>query len=136
MDYKATWWRDWRRWRCFRNQLPFLASLFCSFSLSRHLGSSGSQSGVITLLLYLSCNYEKFKYILPFLTCDVTLKTRPYSRSIFVRLRRVQIWLPSLALKPRGDVTRSPQHGSEWPQKQTGVRQIFFKKNNTKNKAL
>ena len=32
---------------------------------------------------------------------------------------------PTLALKPR-DVTRSPKQGYQWPQKWTGVQQIFF----------
>ena len=33
---------------------------------------------------------------------------------------------PTLALKPRGDVTRSPKQGYQWPQKWTGVQQNFF----------
>ena len=30
---------------------------------------------------------------------------------------------PTLALKPRGDVTRNPKQGYQWPQKWTCVRQ-------------
>ena len=30
---------------------------------------------------------------------------------------------PTLALKPRGDVTRNPKQGYQWPQKRTCVRQ-------------
>ena len=33
---------------------------------------------------------------------------------------------PTLALKPRGDVTRSPKQGYQWPQKWTCVQQKFF----------
>ena len=36
---------------------------------------------------------------------------------------------PTLALKPRGDVTRSPNQGYQWPQKWTCVQQTFLKKN-------
>ena len=32
-----------------------------------------------------------------------------------VRLCQVRIRLPALALKPRGDVTRSPERGYQWP---------------------
>ena len=47
-------------------------------------------------------------------------------------LHQVQISLPTLALKPRGDVTRSPKQGYQWPQKWTFVRQHFFKKKYTR----
>ena len=40
---------------------------------------------------------------------------------------------PTLALKPRGDVTRNPKQGCQWPQKRTCVPKNFFKKRN-KNK--
>ena len=36
---------------------------------------------------------------------------------------------PTLALKPRGDVTRSPKQGYQWPHKWTCVQQKFKKKN-------
>ena len=35
---------------------------------------------------------------------------------------------PTLALKPRGDVTRNPKQGYQWPQKRTCVRQKLLKK--------
>ena len=35
---------------------------------------------------------------------------------------------PTLALKPRGDVTRSPKREYQWPHKWTCVQQNFFKK--------
>ena len=35
---------------------------------------------------------------------------------------------PTLALKPRGDITRSPKQGYQWPQKWTCVQQKFKKK--------
>ena len=37
---------------------------------------------------------------------------------------------PTLALKPRGDVTRNLKQGYHWPPKRTRVRQKLFKKNN------
>ena len=36
---------------------------------------------------------------------------------------------PTLALKPRGDITRSPKQGYQWSHKWTCVQQKFFKKN-------
>ena len=33
---------------------------------------------------------------------------------------------PTLALKPRGDVNRSPKQGYQWPQKWTCVQQKIF----------
>ena len=33
---------------------------------------------------------------------------------------------PTLALKPRGDVTRSPKQGYQWPHQWTCVQQKFF----------
>ena len=35
---------------------------------------------------------------------------------------------PTLALKPRGDVTRNPKQGYQWPQKRTCVSAKKFKK--------
>ena len=39
---------------------------------------------------------------------------------------------PTLDLKPRGDVTRNPKQGYQWPQKRTCVRQKLFKKKKKK----
>ena len=41
---------------------------------------------------------------------------------------------PTLALTPRGDVTRNPKQGYQWPQKRTCVRQKLFKKKKKKKK--
>ena len=35
---------------------------------------------------------------------------------------------PTLALKPRGDITRSPKQGYQWPHKKDSCHPIFFKK--------
>ena len=43
---------------------------------------------------------------------------------------------PTLALKPRGDVTRNPKQGYQWPQKRTCVRQKLFKKKKKKKKNV
>ena len=40
-----------------------------------------------------------------------------------IRLHQVQIRLPILSLKPRGDATRSPKQGYQWPQRWTCVHQ-------------
>ena len=37
--------------------------------------------------------------------------------TIHVRLRQVRIRMPTLALKPRDDVTRSLKQGYQWPHK-------------------
>ena len=46
------------------------------------------------------------------------------------------MWIrqPTLALKPRGDVTRNPKQAYQWPQKRTCVRQKLFKKNTIQKK--
>ena len=43
----------------------------------------------------------------------------------------MQIRQPTLALKPRGDITRNPKQGYQWPQNRTCVcvRQKYLKKN-------
>ena len=41
---------------------------------------------------------------------------------------------PTMALKPRGDVTRNPKQGYQWPQKRTCVRQKTLKKKKKKKK--
>ena len=43
---------------------------------------------------------------------------------------------PTLALKPRGDITRNPKQGYQWPQKRTCVRQKLLKKKKKKKKNL
>ena len=43
-------------------------------------------------------------------------------------LHQVQIRLPTLVLKPRGDVSRSPKQGYQWPHKKDLCPAIFFKK--------
>ena len=44
----------------------------------------------------------------------------------YVHLRQARIRLPTLALKPRGDVTRSPKHRYQWYTKRTYVLQKKF----------
>ena len=43
---------------------------------------------------------------------------------------------PTLALKPRGDVTRNPKRGYQWPQKRTCVRHKLFKKKTKQRYAV
>ena len=43
---------------------------------------------------------------------------------------------PTLALKPRGDVTSNPKQGYQWPQKRTCVRQKLYKKKKKKKKVI
>ena len=37
----------------------------------------------------------------------------------YIRLRNANKAEPTLALKPRGDVTRNPKQGYQWPQNRT-----------------
>ena len=39
---------------------------------------------------------------------------------------------PTLALKPRGDITRSPKQGYQWPHKKDSCPPKIFLKNNKK----
>ena len=59
-------------------------------------------------------------------------KSWRYSLNIHhICLHQVRIRLPTLALKPRNDVTRSPKQGYQWPFKRICVHQKnFFKKKN------
>ena len=45
----------------------------------------------------------------------------------YILLYQMQIRLSTLVLKPRGDVTRSPKQGYQWPHKRTCVQQKLFK---------
>ena len=51
--------------------------------------------------------------------------TRPEFQGMYITLflNQVQIRLLTLALKPRGDVTRSPKQWYQWPNKRTCVHQ-------------
>ena len=55
---------------------------------------------------------------------EVNLRER-ISRTPLQSLNKAE---PTLALKPRGDITRSPKQGYQWPQKWTCVQQRFKKK--------
>ena len=61
-----------------------------------------------------------------------------YNGNVYhVRLCRIR--LPTLALKPKGDVTRSPKQGNKWPQKWTCVQQkfnFFFKNGGQKENTI
>ena len=71
------------------------------------------------------CNMTRFSC----LTSAVNL------RNIYhVHLCQVQMRLPTLALKPRGDVTRSPKQGYQWPQNGHVSIKECFQKNSACNK--
>ena len=53
-------------------------------------------------------------------------KAKSISSKISGSLRQVWIRLHSLALKPRGDVTRGPKQGYQWPHKWNYVFQGFY----------
>ena len=54
--------------------------------------------------------------------------TRGGSQGMYITFTSaMRIRQPTLALKPRGDVTRNPKQGYQWPQKRTCVRQKIFK---------
>ena len=55
--------------------------------------------------------------------------TRGGSQGMYITFASaMRIRQPTLALKPRGDVTRNPKQGYQWPQKRTCVRQKLKKK--------
>ena len=59
--------------------------------------------------------------------------TRGGSRGMYITFASaMQIRQPTLALKPRGDVTRNPKQGYQWPQKWTCVRPKTLKKKKKK----
>ena len=52
-----------------------------------------------------------------------------YPLHLFSQMQKLYInKLPTLALKPRLDVTRSPKQGYQWPTKKTDVLQKYFNK--------
>ena len=55
-------------------------------------------------------------------------RKRPHKRLHHVHLRQGRIRLPTLVLKPRGDVTRSPERGINGPIKWQLSTKFFFKK--------
>ena len=64
---------------------------------------------------------------------SATCSTRGGSQGTYITFASaMRIRQPALALKPRGDVTRNPKQGYQWPQNRTCVcvRQKYLKKNN------
>ena len=60
---------------------------------------------------------------------EVECSTRGGSQETYITFTSaMRIRQPTLALKPRGDVTRNPKQGYQWPQKWTCVRQKLLKK--------
>ena len=62
---------------------------------------------------------------------EVDLRERTLRSASAMRIRQ-----PTLALKPRGDVTRNPKQGYQWPQNRTIVRQKYFKKKKKKKSSF
>ena len=55
--------------------------------------------------------------------------SRGGSRGMYITFASaMRIRQPTLALKPRGDVTKNPKQGCQWPQKWTCIRQKLLKK--------
>ena len=65
--------------------------------------------------------------------CSQYLELNPTCDVHHVCIHLVQIRLPTLALKPRGDVARSPKQGYQWRHRRTCVHQIWKKKQTDKN---
>ena len=56
-------------------------------------------------------------------------RTRGESQEMYItHLPSANKAKPTLALKPRGDIIRSPKQGYQWPHKWTCVQQFFFQK--------
>ena len=64
-------------------------------------------------------------------TPEVNLRER-ISRTPLQSLNKAE---PTLALKPIGDITRSPKQGYQWPHKWTCVQQKFFLKKKISNRS-
>ena len=63
-----------------------------------------------------------------------SVSTRGGSRGTYITFASaMRLRQPTLALKPRGDVTRNPKQGYQWPQKWTCVRQKLYKKRKKKD---
>ena len=68
---------------------------------------------------------------------SATCSTRGGSQGTYITFASaMRIRQPALALKPRGDVTRNPKQGYQWPQNRTCVCvcQKYFKKKKKKKK--
>ena len=69
---------------------------------------------------------------------SATCSTRGGSQGTYITFASaMRIRQPALALKPRGDVTRNPKQGYQWPQNRTCVcvRQKYLKKKKKKKKS-
>ena len=68
---------------------------------------------------------------------SATCSTRGGSQGTYIMFASaMRLRQPALALKPRGDVTRNPKQGYQWPQNRTCVcvRQKYLKKKKKKKK--
>ena len=68
---------------------------------------------------------------------SATCSTRGGSQGTYITFASaMRIRQPALALKTRGDITRNPKQGYQWPQNRTCVcvRQKYFKKKKKKKK--
>ena len=63
-----------------------------------------------------------------FSTCHT--RSESHNNIYHVCLCQVQIRLPTLTLKPKGYITRSPKQEYQWPHERTCVQQFFLKKLN------
>ena len=85
------------------------------------------KSGILALLKH-ACGESDWLLCWPYTLAEVSHQ-RWISGNVYnICLCKVWIRLPTLALKPWGDVTRSLKQGHQWPQKWTCVQQKFFLK--------
>ena len=85
------------------------------------------KSSILPLLKH-ACGESNWLLCWPYTPAEVSHQRWISGNVYHVCLHKVQIRLPTLALKPRGDITRSLKQGYQWPQKWTCVQQKFKKK--------
>ena len=99
----------------------FKYSLTCGWTIR-----SNSVVGILDLDLFFR-NNRPYRFPTMISPCQ----WKRYPLHLFSQMQKLYInKLPTLALKPEGDVTRSPKQGYQWPTKKTDVLQkIYLNKN-------
>ena len=98
------------------------------FSMSTcQTGGLWFKCGILPLLKH-ACGESDQLLCWPYTPVEVSYQRWISGNVYHIRLWKVWIRLPTLALKPRGDITRSPKQEYQWPQKWTCVQQNFLKK--------
>ena len=81
--------------------------------------------GILPLLKH-ACGESNWLLCWPYTPANVSLQRWISGKIYHIHLHQGWIRWLTRALKPRGDVTRSPNQGYQWPQKWTCTQQNFF----------